>query len=62
MKIKDYRCYIVYGSVIQAQSRLRQPKVKERLARIIDRQQNSTRCQKLMHEMRLHVAPTNGFQ
>jgi hypothetical protein len=41
-------------------ARLRQPKVQERVAQIIGRQQNSTRCQKLIHEMRLHVAPTNG--
>jgi hypothetical protein len=38
---------------------LRLPKPKERLAEIKARQQNSTRCQRLIHEMRLHVAPTN---
>jgi len=41
-------------------ARLRLPKAKQRLAEIIARQQNSTRCQKLIHDMRLHVAPTNG--
>ena len=41
-------------------ARLRQPRVKERLAEIMARQKSSARCQKLIHDMRLHVAPTNA--
>lgn len=38
-------------------ARLRQEKVQARLTEIKARQQNSTRCQNLIQEMRLHVAP-----
>lgn len=39
-------------------ARLRQQKVQKRLAEIRARQKESHRCQRLIHEMRLHVAPT----
>lgn len=39
-------------------ARLRLPKFKNRLTEIMARQKNSARCQNLIQDMRLHVAPT----